>query len=359
MAQLTWRRGAADDEPLLFALFADTKAAEFAPLGLSAQQLQPLLEMQFRARQQSYALAYPAAVDMILCREDGTAVGRHLVERQTDCYRCIDLAILPDYRNRGIGAWAIRQIQQVAALEAVPFRLCVAKTGSALRLYERLGFVRASGDALSYEMEWRAPRTQTSGLELDPPKAVSSQAGAEGDRQDALHRILAFLREVGLKIHFGAVPATSFLPGIQLVSGGLRVDPDALLYVGDLLHEAGHLAVMTPERRVEEFPQSGDAAEEMGALAWSYAAALHIGLPPEVVFHANGYRGQSRALLEGFAQGNCIGLPFLWWIGLTTRALPGNPSIYPRMLRWLRRAESVTETSDENEPQESTMSLRS
>lgn len=360
MEQLTWRRRAADDEPLLFALFVETKAREFAPLGLSAQQLQPLLEMQYRARQQSYALSYPAAVDMILCLEDGRAIGRHLVERQSNCYRCIDLAILPECRNQGIGTWALRQLQRLAALESVPLRLSVTTANPALHLYERLGFIRASSDALAYEMEWHAPRVQQPGFPQESKNDLAQPAESAANRQDVLDRIFAFLREIGLRVELGIVPSTAFLPGIQMVREGLRVDPEALLYPGDLLHEAGHLAVMTPERRAEEFPNSNEPAEEMGAMAWSYAAAVHVGVPPEVVFHENGYRGHGRILLQGFEAGNRIGLPFLWWIGLTTPDLPGEPSIYPRMLRWLRggEEESTTPQEDRLQIRESTASPR-
>jgi ribosomal protein S18 acetylase RimI-like enzyme len=349
MDQLTWRRGAAVDEPLLFALFAASKAPEFAPLGLSAQQLQPLLDMQFRARQQAYAQTYPAAVDMILCLENGTPVGRHLVERQTNCYRCVDLAILPDHQNHGIGTWAVRQIQQLSALESVSFRLCVARTNPALRLYERLGFIRVSGDELSYEMEWQPPRSVASAAQVESLRRAALGGETEISRQDVLDRIFPFLQEIGLVVHLGTTPSATLLPGIQMVSGGLRVDLGALLYPGDLLHEAGHLAVMTPERRFAEFPLSSDPAEEMGAIAWSYAATLHIGVAPEIVFHEHGYRGHARALMQGFTTGNCVGLPFLWWIGLTTQPLPGRPSIYPKMLRWLRTELTETDPTNQDE----------
>ena len=73
----------------------------------------------------------------------------------------------------------------------------------------------------------------------------------------------------------------------------------------------------------------GDGGEEMGAIAWSYAAALHIGLDPAVVFHAAGYRGGSQSLLENFRAGRPIGVPILQWAGL-------NGDDYPRMIRWLR-----------------------
>lgn len=332
---ITTRTAAAADEEFLFRLFALQKAGEFAPLGWPAQQLQPLLEMQYRARQLSYAESFPEAVNTILCLADGTPVGRHLTARQKDFYRVVDIAVLPEYRGRGIGTWALNQMKQAAALESVPMRLSVTRTNPALRLYERLGFIRVSADDLSFEMEWHAPLREAASPR--PQERMALENGGEAVREEVVARIADFLREIGLSVQFGPVPSTSFLPGIQTVSGGLRVDVDALLYPGDLLHEAGHLAVMTAERRWAEFPHTTEPAEEMAALAWSYAAARHIGLAPEIVFHEHGYRGQSKALVHDFSVGKCVGLPYLWWIGMTTQPVPGSPSIYPRMLHWLRQ----------------------
>lgn len=333
--QLTTRSATPADEEFLFRLFAAEKAAEFAPLGLDAQQLRPLLEMQYRARHFSYGKEFPAAVDMILCLAEGTAVGRHLVERQAKCYRTIDVAVLPEYQNRGVGTWALRQIQQAAALEGTPCRLSVLKSSPALRLYERLGYVRVSADELSYEMEWQ-PRGAATGKAVGLPAQASAAHGVEFDRDDVVKRILAFLREIGFEVHLGPVPSTSFLSGIQVVRNGLRVDVEALTHPGDLLHEAGHLALMTAEERNAEFPRTTEAAQEIGALAWSYAAALHIGIAPEIVFHEHGYRGQAASLLQTFRDGKLMGQPLLGWLGMTTPDLPGSPSIYPKMLRWVR-----------------------
>ena len=144
------------DEQLLYRLFAEEKAREFAALGLPSVQLDALLGMQFRARQLGYAQSCVAAKDWILCLIDGTAVGRHLVERRPDCYRTIDLAVLDHCRNRGAGAWALRQVQQAADRDGVACTLRVMRNSLALRLYERLGFVPVSGDEISLEMEWRS-----------------------------------------------------------------------------------------------------------------------------------------------------------------------------------------------------------
>lgn len=333
---ITTRMATAEDDEFLFKLFAAAKSGDFASLGLDAQQLRPLLEMQYRARHFAYAQEFPAAVDMILCLADGTVVGRHLVERQAKCYRTIDIAVLPEYQNRGVGAWALQHIQQVAALESVPCRLSVLKSNPALHLYERMGFLRMAADELSYELEWQPQRTAPSGLNAVMPTATETAHGVEFEREEAIDRILAFVREIGLDVHLGGVPSTSFLPGIHVVRNGLRVNLAALKYPGDLLHEAGHLAVMTPDERNCEFPESHDMGAEMAAQAWSYAAALHIGIAPELVFHEAGYKGHAAALLDGYRRGGHVGVPLLAWFGLTTIERPDSPSIYPRMLRWLR-----------------------
>jgi len=344
--QLTWRQAMADDASLLFDIFAANKALDFAPLSLPEQQLRPLLEMQFRARQLSYGHNYPNALDTILCLEDGTPVGRHLVDRQADCYRTIDIAVLPQFQNRGIGAWALRQFQQLSEIESIPFRLSVLQTNPALRLYERLGFRKVSNDDVSFEMEWQPSRTRKAEpkpeVQAKPEPLVVLSNGDQLERSEVLDKIFAFLREIGLNVHLGAVP-NSFLPGIQLVSGGLRVDLETLLYPGDLLHEAGHLAVMPPDRRHSEQPTSTtDGGEEMAAICWSYAAASHLNLSPEVVFHEHGYKGRARDLIKGFAQNNCPGLPLLAWMGLTTPQTHQQASIFPQMLRWLREADQPT-----------------
>ncbi len=93
------------------------------------------------------------------------------------------------------------------------------------------------------------------------------------------------------------------------------------------------------ERRTAITGEAGDdAGYEMAAIAWSYAAALHIGLDPAIVFHPTGYRGSSQAIMENFAAGRYIGVPILEWLGLTI-SQPGNEAQgvtpYPHMLKWL------------------------
>jgi hypothetical protein len=77
----------------------------------------------------------------------------------------------------------------------------------------------------------------------------------------------------------------------------------------------------------------------MAALAWSYAAAVHLGLDASVPFHEGGYRGAGRALAETFSQGGYVGVPMLAFWGLTLephRARAAGVPGYPHMLAWRR-----------------------
>jgi hypothetical protein len=146
----------------------------------------------------------------------------------------------------------------------------------------------------------------------------------------ALERILEFLTSTGLEVRLEPIEVPTVLPGLTVDHGALVVDEARLTYVGDLLHEAGHLAVVPAADRSELTVNVGDdGGNEMAALAWSYAAARHLGLAPEVVFHEGGYRGGARALIDNFEAGRYLGVPILVWREMTTT------EAYPAMDRWL------------------------
>jgi hypothetical protein len=155
-------------------------------------------------------------------------------------------------------------------------------------------------------------------------------------------RIVSFLRDIGLEVESGVSCEPTFLPGIAIVGGVLLVDESRLDHPGDLLHEAGHLALKSPaERRAVTMNMGSDAGEEMGAIAWSYAAARYLGLDPAVVFHDEGYRGSSQALIENFNAGRYLGVPMLHYRELSVeprQAAKLGPEPYPAMLRWIRDA---------------------
>lgn len=157
-------------------------------------------------------------------------------------------------------------------------------------------------------------------------------------------RIMAFLHDIGLAVTEAAVPADSFLPGLRIVQGGLRVDLERLRWPGDLLHEAGHLAVVPAALRggmgdaLAELPPVPHGGE-IEATVWAWAALQHLRLPSAVLFHDGGYHGQSAGLRTTFELGVYPGLPGLVAAGLTASpAQAGALGVvpYPHMLAWLR-----------------------
>jgi hypothetical protein len=145
----------------------------------------------------------------------------------------------------------------------------------------------------------------------------------------------AFLSGIGIPVTSGELP-DSFLPGLAIEGGGLLVDEGRLEYPGDLLHEAGHIAMAPAAVRpsmsgsLDDVPGLDTATLEWAAIPWSYAAALEAGIDPAVVFHDGGYHGHSAGLLRNFEVGVPIGLHLLVDAGMTA------PGEFPRMRRWLR-----------------------
>ncbi|WP_290886240.1 hypothetical protein [Arenimonas sp.] len=164
------------------------------------------------------------------------------------------------------------------------------------------------------------------------------------DVADVLDRILAFLRGIGLPVREAAVDDEAFLPGIRIEGGGLVFDRARLRWPGDLLHEAGHLAVLPPARRAavsDDLPGHDDVphAGETEATAWAYAATVAIGLDPAVLFHEGGYHGKSASLVMTYAMGVYPGAHGLVQAGMTasgTTAAQRGEATYPAMQKWLR-----------------------
>ena len=157
-------------------------------------------------------------------------------------------------------------------------------------------------------------------------------------------KIADFIVDTGLRLEKACIDEETFLPGLLVKDGGIIVDEDGLKYPGDLLHEAGHLALASGEIRRTlsgEVRLPGQAMEpvEAQAMAWSYAAALFLEIDPRVVFHEGGYFGASEGLLLNFAVGAYIGVNGLVDAGLTVFGEAANATSiqpYPHMIKWLR-----------------------
>jgi len=158
-----------------------------------------------------------------------------------------------------------------------------------------------------------------------------------------INLVINFLHEIGIKTQFAEINETSFLPGLLIKDGVLIIDLEKLEYPGDILHEAGHIAVTPSDIRhqldEELIKKSKDReAEEMMTICWSYAVCRHLNIDPTLVFHDQGYKGGGGYVVENFNEGRYFGLPMLVWVGMTYEKDPidGKTPFYPKMKTWLR-----------------------
>ncbi|MFA6059428.1 MAG: hypothetical protein WC756_14575 [Taibaiella sp.] len=162
--------------------------------------------------------------------------------------------------------------------------------------------------------------------------------------KDLLERTVAFIHSIGIPVEYRSLNEDTFLPGILIDNGSIIIDLQQLKYPGDLLHEAGHIAcVPTADRAgltaISIGQREHHAAEEMMAIAWSFAACKYLAIDPYFVFHEEGYQGGGKAIADQFEEGKYFGVPMLQWAGMTAEprlAEKLDRPAYPAMVKWLR-----------------------
>jgi GNAT superfamily N-acetyltransferase len=136
-------------------VYASTRQEELDAWGWPPEMRRNFLTMQFRASQGLHS-AFPDAEFQIVML-DGVNAGRMVVNRTREALHLVDIALLPQHRNAGIGAALMQRVFGEAAATKKPLRLLVLKGNRAARFYHRLGFVKTGETELHLQMEWRAP----------------------------------------------------------------------------------------------------------------------------------------------------------------------------------------------------------
>lgn len=164
------------------------------------------------------------------------------------------------------------------------------------------------------------------------------------DQLPFMDPVIEAIRAIGIPVRVGLIAEGDFLPGILIEAGGLVVDRARGPYPGDLIHEAGRLAVLSAEERAGitgTLPVDG--GQETAALAWSYAFARAHGIPDEIVFH-DLFKAGGPWLRETFGSGQSFGVPLLqlWEMTRCPDAAGavaedfGHLPEFPKMAKWLR-----------------------
>jgi ribosomal protein S18 acetylase RimI-like enzyme len=146
---LSLREATPADQSFLLDVYASTRIDELAPLDWSDDQKRAFIKMQYVTRER----IYPQGDNQIIV-VNGREIGRILVDRGETSIRLIDIALLTEYRNAGIGTRLLRDLIKESTAAGKPIVLHVLATSPAARLYERLGFRQTGYEAAYFEMKW-------------------------------------------------------------------------------------------------------------------------------------------------------------------------------------------------------------
>ncbi len=142
------------DIEFLYRVYASTREAEMAMVDWTDEQKQAFVQMQFSAQHSHYQEHYTGASFLVILA-DGQHAGRLYIDYWEDQIRIIDITVLPEYRNLGIGSALIKELIAEGARQGKPVTIHVEQYNPALRLYERLGFTKVADRGIYYLMECR------------------------------------------------------------------------------------------------------------------------------------------------------------------------------------------------------------
>jgi GNAT superfamily N-acetyltransferase len=154
---LILRRVVDADDDFLLALYGSTRAEELGQVEWQEGQQHAFLKWQFDLQRREYEARFPDAEYNLILIDDQPA-GRIWIGRDDKQIRLLDIALLPEFQNRGAGTLLLRRLIDESTQAGKPLRHMVfVLNNDADRFYERLGFVMIEDLGAYKHMEWKAP----------------------------------------------------------------------------------------------------------------------------------------------------------------------------------------------------------
>lgn len=140
------------DESFLSQVYASSRTEEMKLVPWDEAAKQSFLQMQFAAQQAHYQAYFPQASHSVIVA-DGAPVGRLYVDRRENEIHILDVTLLPAARGRGIGSCLLQSLVKEADAAQKTVSIYVESFNPSLKLFQRLGFIKAGEDGVSCLME--------------------------------------------------------------------------------------------------------------------------------------------------------------------------------------------------------------
>jgi len=144
------------DDEFLLGLYASTREQELAQAEWIEGQKEMFLRWQFDLQRREYETRFPDA-DYRVIVIDQQRAGRIWIGADDEQIRLLDIALLPECQNRGVGTKLLERLQSEAQSAGKALRHMVfVLNNNADRFYERLGFKKIEDFGAYKHMEWRS-----------------------------------------------------------------------------------------------------------------------------------------------------------------------------------------------------------
>jgi len=143
------------DNEFLLSVYGSTREEELNQVEWAEGQKEMFLRWQLDLQRREYEARFPdAAYDIILVDEQ--PAGRIWVGADDEQIRLLDIALLPQFQNRGVGTELVRRLIKESTKQGKVLRHMVfVLNNNAERFYERLGFKKIEDFGAYKHMEWR------------------------------------------------------------------------------------------------------------------------------------------------------------------------------------------------------------
>ncbi len=142
----------------MFEVYASTRASEMARVPWSDEQRHAFVSSQVYAQCNFYDQKYPHADHSVILSKN-RPVGRLYLARLDDELRIVDLTLVPEERNAGIGTRLLKELLDESRRSEIPVTIYVESFSPSLRLFERLGFRQLEEQGVHLLLQW-SPTSQ-------------------------------------------------------------------------------------------------------------------------------------------------------------------------------------------------------
>ena len=143
------------DNEFLLKVYESTRADELAQAEWTEGQKEMFLRWQLNLQRKEYETRFPDA-DYRVIVIDGQRAGRIWIGSDDEQIRLLDIALLPEFQNRGVGTALLERLKSEAQSAGKALRHMVfVLNNNADRFYERLGFKKIEDFGAYKHMEWR------------------------------------------------------------------------------------------------------------------------------------------------------------------------------------------------------------